>query len=78
MGEGGGDDDEEGESEDEDEDGEGTRLLVNGLETIRRKHHIFYFKTGTVIRKTSHHGSGTCRMETLKSCKTSFRSVILN
>ena len=91
MGECGGDDDKEGESEDEDEDGEGTRLADNGIETKRRKQRSFYFRSGVVMRTTSHNGSvvtAKCqvgvhvyykyRTETLKSCKTTFRSVILN
>ena len=77
MGGGGGDDDEEGESEDEDEVGEDSTCR-EGIETKRRNQWSFYLRTGTVIRTTSHHGSGTCWTEVLKSCKTTFRSVILN
>jgi hypothetical protein len=72
MGEGGGDDDEEGESEDEDEDWEGTRLANNELETKRRNYHSFYFRTGSVIRTTSHHGivlTGKCQVGGHPECK---------
>ena len=78
MGVGGGDDDEEGESEDEDDDGEGTGLAGNRPESKRRKQCNFYFRTGAVIRTTSHNGrkvTTQCQVggRPLSKGKTSFK-----